>query len=230
MHLNKQRRLTIVLQSVTIKGLPDDDAVLCTDSSTFSLRQVNTSNSLVLSTMDDVLDWEVYDDLSSTIELLPCTARVGRLATLLSSTLYTGPENEGTSSDATFYTFDQLLSIVQASRTELETALVEMNAFVLDDYHRCIDPAYLHHMLDGLSTNATILGYDIRCLSLQEAHACLDQDFASVPDPVRLAFLHAFTKDITASSLCLDDYKVCRFLGSIVLETEKVTHKKNHKV
>ncbi|CAO3583264.1 unnamed protein product [Absidia cylindrospora] len=190
---------------------------------------------MVLSTMDETEEWQVYDDLSSTIELLPCKARIGRLNTLFANTLYSGPENESTldqqlstTSPPTFYTFDQLLSIVQASQVELERALVDMNTFVLDNYHRCIDTAYLHQMLDGLATNATILGYDVRALSLEEAHACLDQDFATVPDPVRLAFLQAFMTDMTSSSLCLDNFKVARFLGSIVLEMEKGREWKLH--
>lgn len=185
------------------------------------MRQVNTSNSLVLCT-DEVVDWQVFDDLSSTIELLPCKARVGRLTSLLSTTLYNGPENEDAVSRTNLYTFDQLLSIVQASTKELEDALVDMNSFVLDNYHRCIDSTYLHRMLDGLATNATIFGYDVRALSIHEAHQCLDQDFATVPESVRLAFLQAFVKSISESRICLDDYKVCRFLGSIVLEMEKV--------
>jgi sister chromatid cohesion protein DCC1 len=182
--------------------------------------------------MDETQEWQVYDDLSSTIELLPCKARIGRLSTLFANTLYSGPENEtaldqklSTTTSPVFYTFNQLLSIVQASQVELQRALMDMNAFDLNNHYRCIDTAYLHQMLDSLATNATILGYNVHAMSLEEAHACLDQDFATVPDPVRLAFLGAFMTDMKSSPLCLDNYKVCRFLGSIVLEMEKVSLK-----
>lgn len=81
--------------SIVIKGLAEDEAVLCTDSKTFVVRQVNTSNSIVL------IDGEeregchrVHDDLSSTIELLPCLARLGRLDELLKDSTFSGVENE----------------------------------------------------------------------------------------------------------------------------------------
>ncbi|KAI8096280.1 sister chromatid cohesion protein Dcc1 [Halteromyces radiatus] len=206
---------------VTIKGLPDDEAVLCTETATYSVRQVNTSNSMILCTPNDneTVQWQVCDDLSNTIELLPCQARTGRLTELLSTSLYTGPDNEDGQSG---HTFEYLLSTVQASPAELKRALEERHAFMTEDgCYRCIDNAFLHQMLDGLATSATILGYNVCDMTLEEANQCLDQDFSAVPLPVRMAFLHCFVKDVHASQLCLDEYRVCRFLGSIVLEMEK---------
>lgn len=86
-----------MISSIVIKGLAEDEAVLCTDSKTFVVRQVNTSNSIVL------IDSEanegrhlVQDDLSNTIELLPCLARLGRLEELLKDSTFSGMENEAT--------------------------------------------------------------------------------------------------------------------------------------
>lgn len=81
-----------------IKGLPEDEAVLCTDSKTFVVRQVNTSNSIIL-IEKEVRDQRsyVHDDVSNTIELLPCIARLSRLDELLKDTSYSGPENEESS-------------------------------------------------------------------------------------------------------------------------------------
>ncbi|KAI9307044.1 sister chromatid cohesion protein Dcc1 [Cunninghamella echinulata] len=227
--------------SVTIKGLPEDEAVLCTSVSTYTVRQVYTSNSFLLLRNDKENQWHVHDDISNTVELLPCPPRLTRLNTLLSETLYTGPENENllssslsssSSSHYTFgsgssittpklYTFEQLLSVIQASQTELLKALEDMNCFVLNGYYRCISHPYLHQMLDGLSTNATIMNVDIRRMTLKDANLCLDQDFADVPSVVRMAFLQTFVKDISQPLLCLDDYKVCRFLGNVILESER---------
>lgn len=81
--------------SIVIKGLADDEAVLCTESKTFIVRQVNTSNSLVLTNKDPISDQHiVHDDISSTIELLPCVARLGRIDELLRDSSYSGHENE----------------------------------------------------------------------------------------------------------------------------------------
>lgn len=81
--------------SIVIKGLADDEAVLCTESKTYIVRQVNTSNSLLLTTKDPVSDQHiVHDDVSSTIELLPCIARLSRIDELLRESSYSGSQNE----------------------------------------------------------------------------------------------------------------------------------------
>lgn len=81
--------------SIVIKGLPEDEAVLCTDSKTFNVRQVNTSNSIILihNAPEENRNY-VHDDVSNTIELLPCLAKLGRLDELLRDTSYSGAENE----------------------------------------------------------------------------------------------------------------------------------------
>lgn len=57
------------------------------------MRQVNTSNSIVLM-QSDLDQYVVHDDLSSTIELLPCIARTSRVNELLSDTCFAGMKNE----------------------------------------------------------------------------------------------------------------------------------------
>lgn len=68
---------------------------MCTESKTFIVRQVNTSNSIVLIDREEREGRHiVYDDVSNTIELLPCLARLGRLEELLGASCYSGEENE----------------------------------------------------------------------------------------------------------------------------------------
>lgn len=104
------RRPSPQFRSLCIKGLPDDDAVLCTSESTFAIREVQLSNSLLLVsplphsdinqpmlTEDDSAApeiWSVQDNLSSTIELTPCLPRLERLNELLGASMYAGPEAE----------------------------------------------------------------------------------------------------------------------------------------
>ena len=82
---------------LVIKGLPEDEAVLCTHDQTFSLRQVNTSNSLLLARKEEPTDdpnLHVIDDLSHTIEVIPCLARLTRIDELLQPTKYAGEAAE----------------------------------------------------------------------------------------------------------------------------------------
>jgi sister chromatid cohesion protein DCC1 len=80
-----------------IKGSVDEDAVLCTKNKTYTVRQVNLSNSLLLASHiqdGDISVYNIKDTQFSTIELLPCLPRLEKLDTLLTPTMYTGPENE----------------------------------------------------------------------------------------------------------------------------------------
>ncbi|RUS28396.1 sister chromatid cohesion protein Dcc1 [Jimgerdemannia flammicorona] len=85
---------------LSIKGLPDDDAVLCTNDTTYAVRNVQLSNSLLLispssdNTDDSEQTWSVHDNLSSIIELVRCLPRLERLNYLLDTNLYAGYEAE----------------------------------------------------------------------------------------------------------------------------------------
>jgi sister chromatid cohesion protein DCC1 len=86
-------------RSLYIKGATDEEAVLCTKKKTYSVRQVNLSNSLLLASQsqDDTLPvYNIKDTQFSTIELSPCLPRIEKLDTILNPTMYTGPENENT--------------------------------------------------------------------------------------------------------------------------------------
>ncbi|KAI8370706.1 sister chromatid cohesion protein Dcc1 [Radiomyces spectabilis] len=220
---------------LVIKGLPDDEAVLCTTSATYSVREVKTSNSLVLSTFDkDNHDtWRVVDDLSNTIEFLPCLARTNRINTLLHSTLYAGPSEEFKHQNKTMYTFSDLLSTVQASEQELIQGLKERNAFEIQGYYRLFERNYLHRLLDALVTQAIIQGHDVKEMSVKNAYECVREGLAavedeptSVPDAVIMACIAAFADDdtdltVATNSVHFNEKKICRFLGEVILASAK---------
>ncbi|KAG0177819.1 Sister chromatid cohesion protein DCC1 [Apophysomyces sp. BC1021] len=207
---------------VVIKGQPDDEAVLCTATKTFSIHQVNTSNSILLATGGNNMI-HVVDDVSSTIELLPCVARLGTIDTLLEPTMYAGSRNESNLSDKKFYSYDNLLSLVQASEAELTVGLKARNAFVIDGKCRLLERTYLNRLLDILFTNATINGFDIGSISLENAKKCIREGLdidESIAEPALTAFIQSFvsnTEDI--SSLSFDEHKVCRFIGEVILSS-----------
>lgn len=151
-------RLTLC-HSLYIKGPADEDAVLCTKTKTYTVRQVNLSNSLILASpgQEDTAGGSVYtirDTQFSTIELLPCLPRLDKIDTLLRPTMYSGPDNETkalakvrslqnaqrtkfcyTDSavlQGTLYTYNELLSIIQASEKELKDDLKARKAVMID--------------------------------------------------------------------------------------------------
>ncbi|KAJ3085199.1 hypothetical protein HK102_000221 [Quaeritorhiza haematococci] len=108
--------------TLIIKGLETDEAVMCSPSKTYALRQVNTSNTTFVAAptitpsqpnldRDGDLDldseertssdgeggvpgYEILDCISSYIELVPCAPRTDRLNDLLGETVYGGAEEE----------------------------------------------------------------------------------------------------------------------------------------
>lgn len=225
--MSKQSKDLIHFNSLIIKGLPEDEAVLCTESKTYIVRQVNTSNSIVLLDRHERQGRHyVHDDVSNTIELLPCLARLGRLDDLLRESSYSGQENEEElMKSKTFYTLEDLLSTVQASKQELLTGLEKRGAFLHQSHYRLFDKDYLFRLFDSLMTNSTIRGISIDNMMMIEATNCILEEMKKtegnddlyIPDNVLKACIDQFTIKSSNSFLKFDHAKVCRFLGEWML-------------
>ncbi|KAL0092998.1 sister chromatid cohesion protein Dcc1 [Phycomyces blakesleeanus] len=221
--------------NITIKGLAEEEAVLCTDAATYIVRQVNTSNSMLLALPESNNVISVVDDLSSSIELIPCIARLQRIDSLLRDTSYAGHHRESSLTDKTFYTFNDLLSLVQASEAELRRGLEERYVFELNGYCRIVDQSHLHRLIDVLVTYCVLQDIDVKAIPVDIAKQMIqegvrqDEEYATgqIPDQVVLACLRSFAADPKFgldkdSVVCLDENKVCSFLGRFILESEKV--------
>ncbi|CDH56626.1 sister chromatid cohesion protein dcc1-like [Lichtheimia corymbifera JMRC:FSU:9682] len=210
---------------LVIKGQREDEAVLCTDNQTYSLHEAPTSNSLLLATPQDDETMNVVDDLSYIIEIKPCLPRLERITTLLQSTMYAGPAAESSIQGKRLYTYQDMLSLVQASEQELKEGLKSKHAFELDGYYRILDPAFMYNLLDTLANNATLYDIDLQAIPLDGAKTCIRQypeDGDKIPDAVVIACLDAFgvwRED--GVTVALDEYKVCRFIGEYLLSTER---------
>ncbi|KAI8080801.1 sister chromatid cohesion protein Dcc1 [Gilbertella persicaria] len=219
--------------NIVLKGLPEDDAVLCTDTKTYLVRQVNTSNSMLLVTRSYLNEqYVVHDDLSSTIELLPCLARTNRIDDLLTESSYSGSKNEtDIRKTKTLYTYQDLLSIVQASEHELRAALKERGAFEHEGYYRLFDKGFLFRLFDSLVTSAVLLGIDFNNMTLEQAKQCILEEMSAVdeeeviPDNVLLASIKSLiANDVDQNDAILqfDEHKICRFLGEWLLTNPRV--------
>ena len=83
--------------SFTIKGLPNDDAVLCTAENTYTLRSVVLSNSVLVITAatssndgpsTECVDVVIQDQLSEIMELVPSIPKLHKLGGLLKGMEY----------------------------------------------------------------------------------------------------------------------------------------------
>lgn len=137
-----------------IKGRPSDDATLCTADSTFLLRTVGISNSLLvcLPPSPDDLSYsftkdegdrptlQIRDICHQVLECVPVAPNLERIRTVLRASAWEGMEGglgkrkrqEGDGRKVKRWTKEQLRSVVQASDAELEQGLKERNVIEVE--------------------------------------------------------------------------------------------------
>ncbi|ADV25745.1 sister chromatid cohesion protein DCC1 [Cryptococcus gattii E566] len=139
---------------LTIKGRPSDDATLCTADSTFLLRTVGISNSLLvcLPPSPDDLSYsftkdekdrptlQIRDICHQVLECVPVAPNLERIRTVLRASAWEGmgdglgkrKREDGDGRKVKRWTKEQLRSVVQASDAELEQGLKERNVIEVD--------------------------------------------------------------------------------------------------
>ena len=134
-----------------IRGNAEDEAVLCTPTATFLMRDAENSNSLLLSTVDsDARTLTVRENLGGVIELARIPPRLAKVREMLNRRPYAGVESEVRLDRDQLYGRDELLAVVQASEAELSHYLDVLHAFMLDGVYRVLEPSYLDELLATL--------------------------------------------------------------------------------
>ncbi|MCO5584875.1 hypothetical protein L7F22_038807 [Adiantum nelumboides] len=167
--------------TLCIKGRKADEAVLCTDTQTFMIRQVTQSNSLLLCSLEErepessTANVSVRDNIVEILELVPIVARVSRLTSLLENSAYSGEDEDEEEDEITKkrYTPQQVASIVQASPLELKKGFKEAHILELDGHLRMISNSYLFEALRTLLAHIDRLSLSTDRILLQPAVAAL---------------------------------------------------------
>lgn len=129
---------------VVLRGGPDDDAVLCTATKTWSVRQAETSNLLLLfhdiglcegplsnayAAVDNkppITSWMLADSGSQYYQAEPMVPTAEKLFKLLDAQRYSGPDN------VTGLAMHDLLDTVQASQAEILELLSSIDAHEIE--------------------------------------------------------------------------------------------------
>nr|GLL40801.1 sister chromatid cohesion protein DCC1 [Ipomoea trifida] len=172
-------------QSVTLRGQPDEDAVLCTLSKTYAVKFVGSSNSVFLiPPSDSPISREASEDASvrsddkktvasvikvapGCMELVEVAPRLDKLRMLLSQNPYTFDEasemdtSEAVDEDRFLYTWDDLVESVQASDEELRGGLQALSAVEINGYWRILDEKYMDAVLNMLLHNSVINNWSL---------------------------------------------------------------------
>lgn len=223
--------------SLCIKGRHGDEAVLCTDSQTYMIRQVTQSNSMLLCSLagassvkkskadEDAGAVIVRDNVVQILELVPIVARVGRLTTLLSESEYAGEEEEQERLDnVRRYTPQQVASTVQASPAELRNALRQAYIVEMDGYLRMMSRSYLTEALRVLLAHVDRLALSPERVLLRPAVAALSDvhDMRREAAEAMLGEWFGSTRKEGEQEeiVALEAKAIARFLGLQLLERE----------
>ncbi|KIJ49401.1 hypothetical protein M422DRAFT_161356 [Sphaerobolus stellatus SS14] len=160
---------------LTIRGRPNDDAVLCTSSKTYNIRAVTISNTIIVATSPEQDDpgnngkspneqLVVRDQISHLLELVPVVPRLQRLEAMLKGCEYDeGHERDENGSDEDMdgdeelvarkrakFTKEDARAEIQASDGELAQAFKDLRILEIDGHLRPITTSYLTHILETL--------------------------------------------------------------------------------
>lgn len=221
---------------MSLRGQPDEDAVLCTQSKTFAIKFVGTSNSVFLIPPSDHSAFcEIADDCSGeknqqaiasvikvapgNMELVEVAPRLDKLKLLLLENPYSSEEalefddlEEMEKNKAGFYTWNDLVDKVQASDDELRSGLWALSAVELDGYWRIVDERYMGTVLAMLLHNSVLNDWSLDALIEDEVVRVLVSD--GFPPILACHCLHVYGSKVDEgrSKSCLwklDERRVC---------------------
>ncbi|XP_027153997.1 sister chromatid cohesion protein DCC1 [Coffea eugenioides] len=191
----------ILQERVTLRGQPNEDAVLCTSSKTYAVKFVGTSNSVFLmppsdqfASRENVQDCDEKDSgkmmvasvlkvAPGNMELVEVAPRLDKLKLLLSENPYSFYEasqmedSEGTEKiDFGLYRWEDLVDRIQASDSELRSELEALFAVEVNGFWRILDEDYKDGLLNMLLHNSVLNDWSFDALSEDDVVAVLVAD------------------------------------------------------
>lgn len=184
-----------------IKGAENDEAVLCTSSTTFAIKYVSTSNTVLLippqhtapqaENMGSSADGKdrieqtnagVMATAAGLIELVETAPRLDELKTLLNQRPYTEDLDEEQMLEdddrgrVGLYSMDDLISRVQASHGQIKAALETMQAVELGGFWRIVDEKFMQGLLEVILLSAVQHDWNLKLLEEPEVVQTVRKD------------------------------------------------------
>lgn len=179
---------------LTIKGDPNDEAVLCTSSTTYAIKYVSTSNTVLLlsPTQHSTLQSDATDCpenekdctrptsagvvamVPGLIELVETAPRLDKLKVLLNQRPYTEDLDEEQMLEEDergrtgLYTMDDLANQLQASYSQIKAALESVQAVEIEGFWRIVDGNFMQGLLDVILLTAVQHDWNIKLLQESE--------------------------------------------------------------
>ncbi|GLJ26416.1 hypothetical protein SUGI_0509390 [Cryptomeria japonica] len=174
---------------VTIRGSPDEEALLCTSSKTYAIKFVSTTNSVLLLPPQNFLSQEGNPHnepekaIATAIKLAPghmelthVAPKLEKLRSLLRQRPYKEEGESEMGNSGGLYRWEDLLENVQASEEELKEGLKSLAAVEIGGYWRIVDEAFMGCLLDVLILNSVQHDWPLNALRTEVVLPVLEQD------------------------------------------------------
>lgn len=137
---------------IRIIGERKREAVLCTRSKTYSIKKVETSNTILLIPPSTDNNFHVSGKCSDYYELKPIFGKVDLLQDLLKPSEYKGMTEEVSNPPTpdNLITLLHLQKTIQASVTELDDALAKLNIVEINGYIRLLSRSAVYEYAEAL--------------------------------------------------------------------------------
>ena len=167
----KGRRLKLMefVKDAELVGSADDDAIICTPSQTFIVKEVDSSNTMLLLNSNGQID----SVLHSYYELIPTLPDFSKLRIALNTNKQ--------------FNLEELCSLTQSSKAELETELKEQNVFIDGTIATKFSLDYVFTAIEILIANAELNEWDFDCLSISDCYNSFEDHKEDFPFKV---FIH----------------------------------------
>ncbi len=211
---------------MTIRGRPNDEAVLITQKDTFSIKAVQTSNSFLIlapasnpvcmdvSRITEDSGYAIIETTSGYMELNRTIPNLQRLRLLLNASPYDGSAELGS-----LYGTTELQSVIQASDEELWTALGDLDAILIQGSWKVLHLDYMKSILTSLIYTAQADRFPLDAIPQSVALKVSQED--EVPLDVVMhvlrIFSHSGPSESSESVFNLKEEKVGPFYGKTLL-------------
>eukprot|EP00118_Oscarella_pearsei_P017614 m.175917 g.175917 ORF g.175917 m.175917 type:complete len:363 (+) comp39135_c0_seq7:168-1256(+) len=181
-------------ERLTIRGSENEDAVLCTRSSSYEIKMILAA-------------------VKSYYELRPCLPRLEKLAKMLMASAYAGPDSDRGKG----YLEEDLLREVQASEDELREGLYKLNAFYREARWRILDGSYEEKVMTSILGLLDEKNWSYMSVPADGVYAELEEGY---PQFVLEHCLNCYgrQKENDSNLYCFDEVKVCQFFGEYLLK------------
>jgi len=214
---------------VIIRGDTDDDSVLCTESATYDLRAADTSNSLLIvpelsnPKSNDFINEprlvkrDVCSCFFTYFEVKKTRPRTQRLRSLLEENSFNDKDNTEEEMSKERFTTDDLLGLIQASKSELLQSLQAMGALQIDGYWRILDISYQEKAFAQALALVEEKSWDWKEVPVKTSCDILEELYPSFVISHCLHLYGEVLADTEEQTVCLSEEKVSTFYAEYIL-------------